>query len=127
MYGNAAGDYRALGKLARVCLAELANFARTVGWERSFPLSNQPSSSQDTSTFPVGLLIAGYGTACLGALLLSMLGVGILATGLTFWLGGAVAVIFWGGVWAYFRKTILARSKRPAEFPAVPRVAVSER
>ena len=56
--------------------------------------------------FPVGLLIAGYGTACLGALLLSMLGVEILATGLTFWLGGAVAVIFWGGVWAYSRKTM---------------------
>ena len=127
MCDNTAGDYRALGKLARVCLAELTNFARTVGWERSFPLSNQPSNSQDTSTFPAGLLIAGYGTACLGALLLSMLGVGILAAGLTFWLGGAVAVIFWGGVWAYSRKTALPRSKRPAELPAVPRAAVSER
>jgi len=54
-----------------------------------------------------------------------MLGVGILATGLTFWLGGAIAVIFWGGVWAYSRKTVLARSKRPVEFPAAPQVAVS--
>ncbi len=88
---------------------------------------NQPSSSQDTSRFPVGLLIAGYGTACLGALLLSMLGVGILAAGLTFWLGGAVAVMFWGGVWAYFRRAVLTRSKRPAKFPAAPRAAVSER
>ena len=41
-------------------------------------MSNKPSNSQDTSTFPVGLLIVGYGTACLGALLLSMLGVGII-------------------------------------------------
>ena len=127
MYDDAAGDYRAFGKLASVCLADATNFARTVGWERSFPLSNQPSNSQDTSMFPAGLLIAGYGTACLSALLLSMLGVGILAAGLTFWLGGAVAVIFWGGVWAYSRKTALPRSKRPAELPAAPRVAVSER
>ena len=127
MYDNAAGGYRAFGRLARVCLAEAADFARTVGWERSFPLSNQPSNSQDTSRFPVGLLIAGYGTACLGALLLSMLGVGILAAGLTFWLGGAVAVMFWGGVWAYSRRAILARFKRPAELPDVPRAAVSER
>ena len=88
---------------------------------------NQPSSSQDRSTFPVGLRLAGYGTACLGALLLSMLGVGILAAGLTFWLGGAVAVMFWGGVWAYFRRAILPRSKRPAELPDVPQAAVSER
>ena len=55
-------------------------------------MSNQPSSRQDTPTFPVGLLIAGYGTACLGALVLSVLGVGFLATSLTFWLGGAVGV-----------------------------------
>ena len=58
---------------------------------------------------------------------MSMLGVGILAAGLTFWLGGAVAVMFWGGVWAYFRRAMFARSKRPAELPAVPRAAVSER
>ena len=127
MYDHAAGDDRALGKLARVCLAEPASFARTAGWEGGFPLLNQPGSSQDTSRFPAGLLIAGYGTACLGALLLSMLGVGILAAGLTFWLGGAVAVMFWGGVWSYFRRAVRARSKRPAELPAVPRAAVSER
>ncbi len=88
---------------------------------------NQPSRRQDTSRFPIGLLLAGYGTACLGALLLSMLGVGILAAGLTFWFGGAVAVMFWGGVWSYFRRAVLARSKRPAELPTVPGVAVSER
>ena len=42
-------------------------------------MSNQPSSSQDTSTFPVSLLVVGYGTAFLSALLLYMLGGGILA------------------------------------------------
>ena len=73
----------------------------------------------------MSLLVVGYGTAFLGALLLFMLGGGILATGLTFWFGGAVAVIFWGGVWTYSRKTTHARSKRIAEFQAVPRVAVS--
>jgi hypothetical protein len=75
--------------------------------------------------FPVGLLIAGYGTAYLAALHLNTLGVGILVTGLTFWLGGAVAVFFWGGVMAYSGKSFLARSKRPAEFPKAPQVAVS--
>jgi TM2 domain-containing membrane protein YozV len=92
---------------------------------RGYLLSNQTNNNQDTSTFPAGLLIAGYGTAGLGALLLSMFGAGILATGLTFWLGGAVAVIIWGGVWAYSRKTTLPQSKCLAEFPAAPREAVS--
>ena len=75
--------------------------------------------------FPVGLLVSGYGTAFFGALFLSKIGVGILVAGLTFWLGGAVAVFFWGGVWAYSRKALLARSKRPAEFPSATRVAAS--
>ncbi len=88
---------------------------------------NQPGSSQDTSTFPVSLLAVGYGTAFLGALLLYMLGGGILATGLTFWFGGAIAVFFWGGVWAYSRKTTHARSKRHVKFPAVLQVLVSEK
>ncbi len=86
---------------------------------------NQPSSSQDTSRFPVSLLVVGYGTAFLGALLLYMLGGGILAAGLTFWFGGAVAVFFWGGVWAYSRKTTHARSKRPVDFKSEPLVAVT--
>jgi uncharacterized membrane protein YjjP (DUF1212 family) len=86
---------------------------------------SQLSNSQNTSRFPVSLLISGYGTALLGALLLYMLGGGILAIGLTFWLGGAVAVFFWGGVWAYTRKTTHAKSRRPIESPAVLRALVS--
>jgi hypothetical protein len=92
----------------------------------NFPLSNQPSTSQGTSNFPIGLIVAGYGTACFAALILSLLGVGIIATGLTFWLGGAVGVLFWGGVWVYFRKLTHTRFMHPAEFQAAPQVAVSE-
>ena len=49
----------------------------------------------------------GYGTACLGALLMKNLGVGMLGISLTLWLGGAVAVLLWGVVWAYSRQTNL--------------------
>ena len=86
----------------------IADLARTAGYEWSFPLLNHLSSNQDMPTFPVGLLITGYGTAYLSALLLSTHGVGILATGLTFWLGGAVAVLGWGCVWACSSETALA-------------------
>lgn len=126
MCGNTAGSYRAYGKLRGVSL-NLVTLARTVGLEGSFPLSNLSVNSQDTSVFPVRLLIAGYGTACLVALLLTMLGVGILVTGIVFWLGGAVAVLFWGAVWARLRKSPHAPSQRPGKVPAVPRVAVSAR
>jgi len=71
-------------------------------------LLNHFGNYQNTPTFPVGLLIAGYGTAYLGALLLNMHGIGILATGLSFWLGGAVAVLGWGCVWACSSETALA-------------------
>jgi len=120
MYCNTAVDRCVLGKLSWVCFATLGQFRTNSGMEGGFPLSNQTGRCQHTSKFPVGLLIAGYGTACLGALFLSTLGAGRLVTGLTFWLGGAVAVIAWGGVRAYFRTTILARSRRPA----APRLAV---
>jgi hypothetical protein len=90
-------------------------------------LVNQLSTSQNTPGFPVNLLAAGYGTALLGALLLYALGGGILATVLTFWLGGAVAVLFWGYVWASSRKIVQARSRRPVEFPPVLQALVSEK
>lgn len=88
---------------------------------------SQQRNIQDTSRFPVSLLVVGYGTAFLGALLLYTLGGGLVATGLTFWLGGAVAVFFWGSVWACSEKTAHARSRRPVEFPAVPQALVSEK
>ncbi len=53
------------------------------------------------------------------------LGGGILAAALTFWLGGAVAVLFWGYVWANSRKIVHARSRRPVGFPAVLQALVS--
>ena len=89
-------------------------------------MSNQHSTNQGTSTFPIGLIVAGYGTASFAALVLNLLGLGPLAMGLTFWLGGAVGVLFWGGVLAYFRKFTRTRYKRPAEFRAAQRVVVSE-
>ena len=67
-------------------------------------LFNHYDTVQDTSKFPVNLLSAGYGTALLGALLLYNLDGGIVTSGLTFWLGGVIAVFFWGAVWIQFGK-----------------------
>jgi hypothetical protein len=70
-------------------------------------LFNSYDMTQDTSKFPLNLLSAGYGTALLGALFLYHLDGDIVTSGLTLWLGGVVAVFFWGGIWIHFDKKFL--------------------
>lgn len=90
-------------------------------------MSKHLRNKGDAPAFPVALLVAGYGTAFLGALILNRLGIGVVATGLTFWFGGAVAVLFWGGFWAYSRASNLARSKHLDEIETRQKFAILER
>jgi hypothetical protein len=64
-------------------------------WMRS-TLPSDYDIEPDQTKFPTNLLGAGYGTALLVALFLYSLHGGIVTSGLIFWLGGVVAVFFWG-------------------------------
>jgi hypothetical protein len=59
------------------------------------------SGRYDTGTkpFPFRLLALGYATGALAALNVYRQFGGFLAPVLTFWLGGAIATLAWGGLW----------------------------
>jgi len=53
-------------------------------------------AQDDTPTFPLRLLVAGYGTGGLAAAAVYLKDGGLLLTCLTLWFGGAIATLAWG-------------------------------
>lgn len=80
---------------------------------------------EQSSNFPIRLLVVGYGSAGLLALLLTLLGGGLLAAVLTFWLGGALATLCWGVAGVYFPEKGHGQRVRAPEVFASSRVAAS--
>jgi len=72
----------------------------------------------DSGQFPTRLLAIGYATGAIAALAVHLQSGGLIAVILTFWLGGAVATLAWGGVLLLFLQLNADRAN-----PAVSRGA----